>query len=291
MADSDDNVSPTITAGSAHLTETEFKRFGPKPELRGVPDRTVWFNPTLYVALFALGGWSLGWVGYVTHAIPTWASVASNAIADYLGFTVLHESVHRANSRNRRLNDALGWLPAAMLAFTFPVFRLSHLNHHAHTNDPLRDPDHWVSRQPRFLLPLWLVSTVANYRALTMRHRWGTARQRLGQIVFDLGLVGGTILLALTGHGMAAVVLYWAPWLVGGMFLVYAFDYLPHYPFTSTERYENTRIQTGRLRHFLLLGQNYHLIHHLWVSVPWFSYREVFNDLEIQLRAHGARIE
>ena len=80
-------------------------------------------------------------------------------------------------------------------------------------------------------------------------------------------------------------------WLMGGMFLVYAFDYLPHYPFTSTERYENTRIQAGRLRHFLLLGQNYHLIHHLWVSVPWFSYREVFNDLEIQLRAHGARIE
>ena len=287
----DDNGSPATHAASPLTSEADTTRFGPRPELRGVPDRALWLNPTLYVALLALLGWCAGWTGYMTHTFPAWASVVCNAVADYLGFTVLHESVHRANCRNRKLNDALGWLPAAMLAFTFPVFRLSHLNHHAHTNDPSRDPDHWVSRQPRFLLPLWLVSTVANYRALTMRHHWGTTRQRLGQILFDLGLLGGTVLLALTGHGMDVVVLYWAPWLMGGMFLVYAFDYLPHYPFTSTKRYENTRIQTGRLRHYLLLGQNYHLIHHLWVSVPWFSYREVFNDLELQLRAHGARIE
>jgi beta-carotene hydroxylase len=79
--------------------------------------------------------------------------------------------------------------------------------------------------------------------------------------------------------------------LIGGMFWVYAFDFLPHYPFVSTARFLDTRIQTGRIRHFLLLGQNYHLIHHLWVSVPWFSYRAVFNELEPQLRQAEARIE
>ncbi len=291
MAQPDEHLLKGDLGQSPELTEVETQRFGPRSELRGVPNRPIWSNPTFYVGLLALAGWIFGWVGYLTHSIPAWAAVLSNAVADYLGFTVLHESVHRANSRNRKLNDALGWLPAAMLAFTFPVFRLAHLNHHAHTNDPSRDPDHWVARQPRFLLPVWLVSTVGNYRALAMRHRWGTLRQRVGQLLFDIGLVAGTGLLVLTGHGLAAVILYWAPWLIGGMFLVYAFDYLPHYPFTSTDRYENTRIQTGRIRHFILLGQNYHLIHHLWVSVPWFSYREVFQDLESRLRANGARIE
>jgi beta-carotene hydroxylase len=218
-------------------------------------------------------------------------AVWSNVVANYLGFTVLHESVHRANLRNRRINDALGWLPAFMLAFTFPVFRLAHLNHHAHTNDPARDPDHWVSRRPRWALPWWLVSTALNYRVLCYRHRWGTTRIRALQWSMDAVLVAGTVLAALMGHLAEVLVVYWAPWIVAGLFLTYAFDFLPHWPFTSTERLHDTRIQPGRIRHALLLGQNYHLIHHLWVSVPWFSYRDVFNELEPQLVARGARIE
>ncbi|MDE0801833.1 MAG: fatty acid desaturase [Acidimicrobiales bacterium] len=50
------------------------------------------------------------------------------------------------------------------------------------------------------------------------------------------------------------------------------------------------RIQPGRLRHALLLGQNHHLIHHLWVSVPWFRYRLVYEELESELRAEDIRV-
>jgi beta-carotene hydroxylase len=73
--------------------------------------------------------------------------------------------------------------------------------------------------------------------------------------------------------------------------MFYAFDYLPHHPHTSTERYHDTRIQPGRIRHALLLAQNYHLIHHLWVSVPWFRYRTAFTHVEDGLRAKGATID
>ena len=73
--------------------------------------------------------------------------------------------------------------------------------------------------------------------------------------------------------------------------LAFWFDFVPHWPYDSRDRFRDTRIWGGPVANALLLGQNQHLIHHLWVSVPWFSYREVFNDLEIQLRAHGARIE
>ena len=86
-------------------------------------------------------------------------------------------------------------------------------------------------------------------------------------------------------------VLYWAPGLIAGIVLFYAFDFLPHTPFESTERFHDTRVQPGRLRHALLLAQNYHLIHHLWVSVPWFRYRQVFTALEPELRARRIRID
>src|SRR5207244_3264486 len=94
-----------------------------------------------------------------------------------------------------------------------------------------------------------------------------------------------------TGHFPALWVLYLGPGVLAGAFLFYAFDYLPHHPHDSTERYHDTRIQQGRIRHAVLFGQNYHLIHHLWVSVPWFRYRAVFAAVEPGLRAKGARID
>ncbi len=41
----------------------------------------------------------------------------------------------------------------------------------------------------------------------------------------------------------------------------------------------------------VLLGQNYHLIHHAWVTIPWFRYRRVFASVEEELVAMGARID
>lgn len=263
----------------------------PAAHFRGVPDVALWHNPTLWLAVAAVTGWSIGWVGYLAGVVPAWLAVAANTISNYLGFTVFHESVHRAAHTNRTVNDALGWLPAATLGFTYPIFRVCHLNHHAHTNDPERDPDHWVSHRPRALLPLWLVTTLGSYRVLCHRHRWGTARQRAGQIALDAAIISAIGIAAVTGHLGTLMVVYLLPLVAAGLFLLFAFDFLPHYPFDSAERFRDTRIQPGRLRHAVLLGQNYHLIHHLWVSVPWFYYRQVFEELEPELRARGARIQ
>jgi hypothetical protein len=129
------------------------------------------------------------------------------------------------------------------------------------------------------------------YRVLCHRLGWSTPAARRAQQVMDAVLVASLPVAALTGHLTEVVVLYWAPMLLSGLVLFYAFDFLPHYPFDSTERFHDTRLQPGRLRHALLLGQNYHLVHHLWVSVPWFRYRRVFTDLEPELRARNVRID
>jgi beta-carotene hydroxylase len=41
----------------------------------------------------------------------------------------------------------------------------------------------------------------------------------------------------------------------------------------------------------LLLGQNYHLIHHLWTTILWYRYQRVFGEIEDELAKRGARIE
>ncbi len=260
-------------------------------ELRGAPEVATLKNPTIWLFAATVALWTLSWVCYLGGALPGWAAVAVNALAAYLGFTVFHESVHRTAHRHRLLNDALGWLPALMLTFTYPVFRSCHLQHHAHTNDPGLDPDLWVANRPGWLRPIWLVGTAIHYRRLSHRHRWGTAAERRAQIALDAVLVLSFPVALVTGRLAEVWVLYWAPTLVAGLFMFYAFDYLPHHPHTSTERYHDTRIQPGRIRHALLLAQNYHLIHHLWVSVPWFRYRTAFTHVEDGLRSKGASID
>jgi beta-carotene hydroxylase len=260
-------------------------------ELRGAPDVATLKNPTIWLFATTVALWTVGWVGYLGGTLPSWAAVAVNAVAAYLGFTVFHESVHRTAHRHRLVNDALGWLPSLMLTFTYPVFRSCHLQHHAHTNDPDLDPDLWVANRPGWLRPIWLVGTAVHYRRLYVRHQWGTPAARRAQFALDAVLVLSLPIALVTGYVAEVWVLYWAPTLVAGLFMFYAFDYLPHHPHTSTERYHDTRIQPGRIRHALLLAQNYHLIHHLWVSVPWFRYRTAFTHVEDGLRAKGATID
>ena len=51
---------------------------------------------------------------------------------------------------------------------------------------------------------------------------------------------------------------WFAPALMVGVTLGLFFDYLPHRPFTSRNRWTNARIYPGRLMNWLIMGQNYH---------------------------------
>ena len=64
--------------------------------------------------------------------------------------------------------------------------------------------------------------------------------------------------------------------LMVGVTLGLFFDYLPHRPFTSRNRWTNARIYPSQLMNMLIMGQNYHLVHHLWPSIPWFEYKPAY---------------
>ena len=61
-----------------------------------------------------------------------------------------------------------------------------------------------------------------------------------------------------------------------GVTLGLFFDYLPHRPFLSRNRWRNARVYPGKIMNWLIMGQNYHLVHHLWPSIPWFEYKSAY---------------
>jgi beta-carotene hydroxylase len=104
-------------------------------------------------------------------------------------------------------------------------------------------------------------------------------------------LLAAIVLAAVTGTLETLAIVWLGPALIAVTVLALCFDFLPHYPYESKERYRDTRIYPGRLLNALLLGQNYHLIHHLWTTIPWYRYQRVFDQIEDELAERGARIE
>jgi beta-carotene hydroxylase len=180
---------------------------------------------------------------------------------------------------------------AFLLTISTPLFRAVHYEHHSHTNDPDRDPDLFVSRAPMWLLPVWASGVLLEYR----RHYYGRklwrSRAELGEVLVVEALVVFAMVAAVaTGNLVPLAVVWLIPTTIAVLFLVMAFDYLPHYPYDSRERYLDTRAYPGRVAFAVLLGQNYHLVHHLWTTVPWYRYPRVFDAVRPELEARGSRI-
>jgi beta-carotene hydroxylase len=257
----------------------------------GATRASAWANPTVWLFVAGYGLLAAGSVGYLAGALPAALVVPVNAIAIYLCFTVMHEGVHRVAHRNPRWNDALARLSALPLTFTFPMFRAVHNEHHAHTNDGARDPDYIVARSPRWAAPLWFVGVIVEYRLhFYGRKLWRSRADLFEGIAMD-ALLAGVLLAALATGNLGTLFVVWlGPALLAVLVLAFAFDFLPHYPYDTAERGYDTRIYPGAILNAVLLGQNYHLIHHLWTTIPWYRYRGVFAQIGPELRANGCRI-
>ena len=257
----------------------------------GAPAGTL-KNPTFWLFVIAMGALASGTAGHLFGQLPAAATIAINAASIYLLFTVMHDSMHRTAHESRFINDLLGRLSALPLTVTMPLFRAVHHEHHSHTNDPERDPDLIVNRGPRWALPFWCLAIMVEYRRHYFgRRMWRDRSDLIEAIAMECLLFGAIVLAAATGTFATLAIVWLGPALIAVAVLALCFDFLPHYPYTSQERYLDTRIYPGRILNALLLGQNYHLIHHLWTTIPWYRYQRVFGEVEDELIGRGARIE
>lgn len=267
------------------------------PEIR--PDR-AWIgasearglgNPTVALLVGSLAVLAGSSAAYLLGHVWWPVTVVVNAIAIYVIFTPLHEAVHGIAHPSKSVNAAIGRVAGWALGVTHPFFRAVHLEHHSHTNDPARDPDLIVARRPHALVLLWCMGIEASYRRHFFGRRlWRHRRDLVEEVVFEVFLVGLLVASIAFGWWRPLLVCWFVPAFTALVTLAFFFDFVPHYPFDSRERYFDTRITPGRLLNVLLLGQNHHLIHHLWTTIPWWRYQRVHRAIREDLVARGVRI-
>ncbi len=249
------------------------------PQLLGAPRG---FNPSLamyggavaVMALSCTGFWAWGW--------PHWLCFVLNVVALHVLGTVVHDAVHQVGHSNPTINSLLGHGSAMFLGFSFPVFRQVHLQHHGHVNDPKHDPDHFVA----LFGPLWLIPMRFFYYDFFFFWRGlGKPIDAVNWLLARLSLVG--IVLVAAHYGSLDFVLrYWfLPAMIVGFLLGLFFVYLPHMPFHGRDRWHNGRVYPSRILNWLIFGQNYHLVHHLWPNMPWYHYETAYNAVRPLLDA------
>ena len=242
------------------------------------------FNPTLLMFLAALAMLVLSNCGYWFWNWPHWASFTTNVIALHIAGTVIHDACHNAAHRNRVINAILGHVSALMLVFAFPVFTRVHLQHHAHVNDPENDPDHYVSTGG----PLWLIAVRFLYHEVFFFKRRLWRKYELLEWFLSRLFVGSIFYVSMQYHFLGYVLNFWfIPAAVVGVALGLFFDYLPHRPHKERDRWKNARVYPSPILNLLIMGQNYHVLHHLWPSIPWYNYQPAYQATKPLLDAKG----
>jgi fatty acid desaturase len=100
-------------------------------------------------------------IGLVIAARHGWALLPAMALLGVLEvalFAPLHESTHRTTFRRLWLNRTTGWVGGFVLVLPPEGFRLFHLAHHRHTQDPERDPELIGARPLTRLGYVWLLT-------------------------------------------------------------------------------------------------------------------------------------
>lgn len=259
----------------------------PDPGVRlpavAVPTVAVWFGS---LALFV----AATWFG-LTSSSPWRLAVVIpvNTVVTFLMFTVLHESTHHAAGRLAWVNEVFGRLSMPFVSAwgTFPFLKFVHIEHHRNTNEnQLVDPDAWTETGPSWQLPLrWLVTDVWYFVFYLRRAPRRPRGEVAGLAVNVTAATALTVVCVQAGYGWDLLVLFLLPQRLGIGVLAWAFDWLPHHDLGVTNRVNRflaTRMRVGweGVMFPVMMYQNYHLVHHIHPTIPFYKYGEAWRRTE-----------
>lgn len=206
------------------------------------------------------------------------ADVLVRTYLTFIGTVMAHEATHWLVGKSRRANLWWGRLALVPSMVPYSNFRKTHLLHHRYTNDPDRDPDHYVKPQREWELPL---------RALGMPHHWflwlrsrgDVDRAHLCETALNyLGLVC-IYLPILMVVGPARLIWGMLPVLVlVSLLLWYPFAYKTHEGFSTGSARTRSHDYYGAFMYWFSLGLSMHRAHHMYPQYAWIDLRQFVQE-------------
>lgn len=249
-------------------------------------------------AFVNLAVWLSLWPLVLTGTLSVWIAFPIATLNVMLCYLPSHEAQHdiiaRPGDRLRWLNELVGHVSTIPLVLPYRVARLTHLEHHKHTNVPDLDPDYGTHASG----PLAAIWNSLQARQPGVQNAYGETLQRIGRpdAMLDAALATlayYTILfvLAWSGYAIEAALLWWLPRHIGQTYIVYYLSWAPHHPAKETGRYRNTRGFRAAFGNIASMGMQYHIVHHLHPRIPLIRTPRAFHEMRDVLEARECRLE
>ncbi len=239
----------------------------------------------------------------ISGVLNVWIAALINLPVYFVLYTGLHETAHRnyhgRDKSKRWVNHAFGLVIGWIMFYPYSMHDYIHLTHHANTNDFEKDPDAWM-RGDTFLAVFARAATLPwRYWSFTIGAKVkepGGATFLAKILLQGAPTLAGVTVLAVLGFWQVALIAWFGSLVVAVGILGVCFDWIVHHPHGDKTLLGGTRVfaaRKGWKRHALkaaLLGQNYHLIHHIYPRTPFYRYDRVFERSEDFLRSQGVKI-
>jgi len=285
----------------SHLSEAELARMEKdiaRKYIGGLPwMMVVWGlgNLAIWLSLFPL---------VMTGVLPLWFGFIIATLNVTICYLPSHEAQHsniaKPGTPLRWLNEFVGRVSTIPLVFPYGVLRLTHMKHHAYTNDPEDDPDYF-NKAPNWLASAW---NTIKAKQPGYEDRYGIALEKMGDtpevraavteaIIWRLSHIVILCAMAWSGFALEAFFLWFIPKHLGSIYIIAFLSWAPHHPFTEKGRYRDTRawrLGGGMgIWNVITLGMQYHVIHHLHPAIPLFRNGPAYWEMREILMARGLK--
>jgi len=213
--------------------------------------------------------WLSLWPLVLNGIIDLWVGFLIASVCACFAYLPSHEAQHgnysRGNPKRRWLDGFVGHITLITLMYPYHLLRVTHMKHHAYTNDPEKDPDYLNAHTSSVLKVIKNVldgSTVDFEKYLEVFSA-DKAFVNSFEKAIPIALLYRFILLVLVIlFPLETLLLWWLPAKIGTVYTTVFFSYFPHLG-TSTGRYQNTRFWTHWMPRYLNHSMQLHFIHHL----------------------------
>src|SRR6185369_3416377 len=191
----------------------------------------------------------------------------------FVGTVMAHESVHGHLGRTKAANFWWGRVALLPSMVPFTNFRKTHRLHHAHTNIPELDPDHFMKSRNFFELYL---------HALAMPHHWFFWLRKRGWLKRNdliellLNYLGIALVYAVVLAVVGPTRLFWGmvpPLMLVSVLLWYPFAVQTHEGFSTGSAVSRSHNYYGLFMYWFSLGLSMHRVHHLQPKLSWIELR------------------
>jgi beta-carotene hydroxylase len=251
--------------------------------------------------LFLIGFGMIGWFSYLamTGVLPYWAATLVNGVAMYFIFSPMHEGLHRNISSIPLVNNVIGRISLLALLPGAPmeVARWMHFQHHRGTSDPETDPDMFMHHGNFLQLMFRWANLDIYYIIHFLRFGGKELKARGASLAITMALfIGLVTAFSVVGYGIEVLFFWFLPSRIGLCLIGYVFVFLPHYPADTSAKeseYQATTVRRGWewLLTPVLVYQNYHLIHHLFPTAPFYNYIKIWHLLYDDISAQNPAIQ